>query len=320
MTSLLFTLALSLSPSMGERIYHDAPAYLSDSSITISTSINGLGRVTAEARVALTDIKEGRGMSKSSWRMSFVSPGDTLSVNVSHGNSDFGDILDHRFTLLSVSRGGNLLSEEEVGGFATGPSGYNTISAELDMNGILTVSGGSRKKEIVANIPLDSPLRPNEVSLSIIGNGTVPLFCCELGVMPDFVASSSWTMDALIERFRSSSDSAEGFWKYLDRENAPEYARMGGRYVIATVRNTAGGYDIVYVDGAQTMAEHWRPMMLKGRLVPTIFANHYDLEWIDSTFDTIVEDIHADIVDGAILSLSFPLLKTTVRYSKMPVR
>lgn len=60
-------------------------------------------------------------------------------------------------------------------------------------------------------------------------------------------------------------------------------------------------------------------MMLKGRLRPTIFENHYTLEWIDSEFRTMTEDMHADIEQGAILTLSFPLLKTTLRFSKVPV-
>ncbi len=61
-------------------------------------------------------------------------------------------------------------------------------------------------------------------------------------------------------------------------------------------------------------------MMLKGRLKPTIFVGHYDLEWIDSTFAPIDRDIHATITDGAILTLSFPLLKTTLRFSRMPLK
>ena len=61
-------------------------------------------------------------------------------------------------------------------------------------------------------------------------------------------------------------------------------------------------------------------MMLKGRLKPTIFLDHYDLEWVDSTFERMNRDIHAQLTDGAILSLSFPLLKTTVRFSKMPLK
>ena len=60
--------------------------------------------------------------------------------------------------------------------------------------------------------------------------------------------------------------------------------------------------------------------MLKGRLRPGIFENHYSLEWIDAEFEPVTEDIHADISQGAILTLSFPLLKTTLRFSKMPVR
>ena len=59
-------------------------------------------------------------------------------------------------------------------------------------------------------------------------------------------------------------------------------------------------------------------MMVKGRLKPTVFIDHYDLEWTDATFETIDRDIHASVTDNAILTLSFPLLNTTFRFSKMP--
>ena len=33
------------------------------------------------------------------------------------------------------------------------------------------------------------------------------------------------------------------------------------------------------------------------------FLDHYDLEWIDSTFEPITRDVHAQVTDDAILAL-----------------
>ncbi len=99
-------------------------------------------------------------------------------------------------------------------------------------------------------------------------------------------------------------------------------------------------YDIIYVSGAVTLADTWQPMMLKGALRSTIFDGHYDLEWIDSTMQPMTTDLHATLdysqgaygdgtsasvpagsvsLTGSMLTLNFPLLKTTIRFSKLPM-
>lgn len=320
MVSSLLPIFLSLVPLGGERVYHDAPVTFADSSATIQLVSGGLESVRAEARVAMKSIPERQGMASAWWELRLSSPDDTLAVKLHHGNTDFGDILDRRITRLTISRKGDALVEKEVEGFAPGSGFYNTLSAELDACGHLLVSGGSKAGKILAETDI-APFQPVTADVAVCGGeGTMSLFCCESLRSPGAVMATMWTMESLAERIKNSDDQAEGFWKYLDRENDPEYARPGGRYLLATVKNERGEYDIIYVDGAQTYADKWEPMMLKGRLTPTIFIGHYDLEWVDSSFESISEDIHADITDGAILTVSFPLLKSKMRFSKMPLR
>ncbi len=276
--------------------------------------------VSAEARVALTRIPEGRGLSRSWWDLLLISPGDTLGISLRHGNSNFGDILDRRFTRLSVKRGGLTLYDGEVDGFATSSGGYNTLSASMHSDGRLIISGGGKSRERLAELQVDGNFFPKEAGVRVnSGEGVMSLLCVEGAGSPERLASTGWTIETLKEYVTKSTDPAEGFWRYLDRENDPAYARPGGRYTLATVRNDSGQYDIIYVDGAQTYGDRWKPMMLKGILSPTIFSGHFDLAWYDSAFEAIDEDIHADITDGAILTLSFPLLKTKMRFSKIPL-
>ena len=59
-------------------------------------------------------------------------------------------------------------------------------------------------------------------------------------------------------------------------------------------------------------------MMLKGTLRRAAFIGHYDLKWIDATFRPIESDLHAILEEGSLLTLSFPLYKTTLRFAKLP--
>ncbi len=153
------------------------------------------------------------------------------------------------------------------------------------------------------------------------------LFSTEVRSHPSFSLSTEYTHERLAERFKSSRDPVEGYWTYFDRVNDPVYARPGGQYTLAIVRSdtnaddTGATYDIIYISGAVTLGDSWHPMMLKGSLRPTIFQGHYDMEWIDSTFSRINSDIHALLdSNNALLTLSFPLLKTTLRFSRIPLR
>ena len=60
--------------------------------------------------------------------------------------------------------------------------------------------------------------------------------------------------------------------------------------------------------------------MLKGRLYPTIFQNHYNLEWYDAYMEPMAEEVSANLVDGVILSFEFPLFRSRMRFSRVPAR
>lgn len=56
--------------------------------------------------------------------------------------------------------------------------------------------------------------------------------------------------------------------------------------------------------------------MLRGRLHDTRFVNHYDLEWVDAAFDLMSRDVHADVEQGVMLTLSFLVYRSRMRFVK----
>lgn len=322
--TLLFTIliscAVSASGMVPQRAYLDSPGGL-PASVMSPVMAEEAGQFRAEARVALDDLAERRGFSHGSWWLDVVPANgiDTLRATLRWGNTDYGDMLDRRFTRLTVTLGDSLLVEKDVDGFATHSGAYNTLGVGISGT-VVKFYGGSGSRGVLCEATLADGFIPSCVRVDGKAPGRVSLLVAEAEAAPEAVARTEWTREALETRLASASDPIEGYWTYLDRANDPAYARPGGRYTLALVSDGAGGYDILYVDGAQIFADRWMPFMLKGRLKPGIFENHYSLEWIDAEFEPVTEDIYADISQGAILALSFPLLKTTLRFSKMPVR
>lgn len=124
-------------------------------------------------------------------------------------------------------------------------------------------------------------------------------------------------LEELKDYMRRSTDIHEGFWTYLDRDMDHRRASLGGNYTLATVASESG-YDIVYINGSDSKG--WKSLMIKGHMHSTLFMHHFDLEWKDINGSTAGNEASASVSDGAILSLSFPLLKTTVRFRKVPVK
>lgn len=310
--------------TLNRRLYVPLPSVLSDSVITVPLDTDsGVRSQQIDVRGAMAGIGERPGLASAYWGMELAGPSDTLRLTLRHGNTSFGDILDKRQNLLSLSRGKEKLVEKDVRHFESSSGTYNSLRLTIDRHaGSLSVAGGGKSVEDIFTVALDPAMLPDAVNVWSRGELTLASMSVETSLDPSGAFASGWTPGKLTEYLAASADPLEGYWRYLDRENNPQYARPGGRYLLAVVKSGSadGGYDIIYVDGAETFRDQWQPMMLKGRLRPTIFLDHYDLEWTDSTFDTIDRDIHATVTEKSILTLSFPLLKTTLRFSKMPLK
>ena len=327
MTTMISARSVSAqSRTLTERVYFPSPVELRDSSITVplDTSV-AVRNCRVDVRGAMSGIGERPGLARAYWGLKLIGPSDTMTVTLRHGNSSFGDILDRRVNMLTVARGKDVIFEKDIAAFESSSGVYNTLRLDLDrQNGELNISGGGKSVTDICALPVGRLAMSSAVTVWSQGVLDVASLSLEISLSPEQALASGWTQEALMDHLRASTDPVEGYWQYLDRENDPRYARPGGRYLLAVVRNpdsdVDGNYDILYVDGAETWRDRWHPMMIKGRLRPTIFLDHYDLEWTDAVFETIDRDIHATITDRSILTLSFPLLKTTMRFSRMPIK
>lgn len=128
--------------------------------------------------------------------------------------------------------------------------------------------------------------------------------------------ATTWTRESLDQHFALSDDPIEGYWQYQDRDMEERWLRLGGRYTVAVVASDKG-YDIIYMSGAQVNAQQWSEGLLKGHISKTIFDGHYDLEWIDATFQPILQDAYAAFENGVLMTLNFPIYKSQLRLSKV---
>jgi len=122
------------------------------------------------------------------------------------------------------------------------------------------------------------------------------------------------TTDSLLAYVHASSDPVEGVWDYLDRDIDHTLCTIGGFYTLITIRSSRGsnGYEIYAIDKNGKNAPEY-----KGLISPGIFMNHYDLQWLDARGHMLTTDTSASIDNASILTLYFPLLKSSVRFRRI---
>lgn len=278
-----------------------------------------------ETRVAFPDWKSSS-KSKVSLIWGYVDDATTYySLSITHGHTDLSDSFDKPFIEMIVSRHvgtdtETLLTRKITDGIAGGPN-YNSIAVELLPDGQTDIYAGSKHLELVTSLNTD---HPTSGSLGIKADGKINVdeIIIEQTPSPLRDVATTWTPESIKAHLlkKGTTDPIEGYWTYLDRDNDDRYARIGGRYRIAIIGNDDGtAYDIIYMSGGEVNASAWKPGMRKGTLTPTIFSNHYNLTWFDASFRKMQHDIHASVTQNAIIELSFPTLKTTIRLSKEPM-
>ena len=148
-------------------------------------------------------------------------------------------------------------------------------------------------------------------------------------VAPDAALQSGRSVEEIAESCRNESQAEPvGMWQFLDRDTESSLAEPGGRYILAVVKHRAAegasdtvepDYDIIYMGGGVANRSAWEPGMIKGHLWRTSFAGHYRAEWIDADMEPMDGETFADLTaDGSILSVNFPLYRSTIRFERMP--
>lgn len=262
----------------------------------------------------------GSGRSKSFWGIRWKDTmGKDNSLTLHWGNSDFGDISDIRYLLLEVSRLDSTVVSEKITEGVELYTGPNTLRMSLDEEGTLQWKIGANSLSSSGEVNLGSP-KDAECPFVIFAEGSeLRISRCDV---TEALCTSSSLMTPYNDKSDFSSESCEecpsGVWVFLDRDMNPKWARLGGRYVLGIMNREDGTvYDIVYLEGAETNGHKWRSGMLKGKLVATPFKGHFNLEWIDSTFNRMDDSDECSATlneEGTILTLSFPLDHSTLRF------
>lgn len=188
-------------------------------------------------------------------------------------------------------------------------------SMKIDYDGVTaTLFVGDAVAREVAAVPFG----PGEVSVDM-PEGSL---CQRMQLVQQAENTDAGMLEGSLERMllrvSDSEDHNEGIWEYFGKDADAAKVNIGGRYVLATVANGHGGYDIVYVAGAGTNPGKWRPMTLKGRMRPTIFADDYDLEWIDAAGTHVTGDTYARMsADRSMLTFGFPDYGATLRFRRV---
>ncbi len=321
MKNWLFIIFLSLSAgvqSQDWRYFNDL-VLNADSSFSVEVDSKALS-YSFEVRAALAENKERNGKSHQKWGImwNYVSHSGNVSYNyavVQCGNTNYGDFLDQRYAEVKIGRMDNGVDEE----FLTNrlykgvdmSCGYNSFLLEWE-SGKAKLFIGDKEFNHIATIDT-----PNAGECGILTNDLLNVMSAALEVKPDVSLSlrTEWTERALDEYFSDKVSAIEGYWKFLDRKVNAKKAKVGGEYRFAIIKD-GEEYLILYMSGAVTNASKWKGGMIKGRLKPTIFQNHYDLIWYDSMMEIVDKDAYADIIDGAILNLQFPVYEASFRLSQ----
>lgn len=301
---------------------------LCDSMARVASLPVGSRYVVMEARGSLAADRERPGASACWWGISWGGDSSRYEVSMRGRNTDFGNVSDEYLVDVTASRIAadgtrEVICSSSVSAGMAMAGGANTLSVELKADSVAHVYVGKNS--------LSHVLSFDAVGCSGEGAGwyVVSRGCWQPVMVMDEAAEdpspalvTAWTRDSIARYLidRRGADAGEGIWTYFDRSNNPAKGMVGGRYMLATVRNDAGGYDIIYLGGAMRARNRWSEGMLKGRLSPTIFRGHFDLLWYDVWMQPVSDEANATLQqDGALLEIAFPIYETTFRFSRVPL-
>lgn len=279
-----------------------------------------LRRQSTEVRAAVTS---NPAHGKARWSATLRDSADApiCRATVSWGETGFDDAFSRRYLRLAVDTAD-----------ATGtlrPASHFDRYDNVDLHrGANSLAIDLTDKRAVFSIGSDllvhageSPLRRTPAYIEITSDRTLRIEHAAIKSysMRKGVLQTIWSADSLRNYLaKPGRHPLEGYWKFLDRDNDPRWALPGGFYSLAIVRSATDPetFDILYLSGARTNASLWQPLMLKGRLTPTQFIDHYLLQWNDASLNDAGPECSADLQQPSILQLNFPLHRTKIRFSR----
>lgn len=296
-----------------------------------------------EIAASISGNRNRDGKSKACWGIEWTDKNGFVIMRATVGwhNTDFGNAFDRRYLTLSVSKvsssGSEKLFSTDLDKNVELYGGKNCLWLEAN-NGNISFHVGSEVMNYAGSVK--TPSEATSMMLFATRPLKVEYMACR--IEKDVAATLDTDMNAceLESYFETVNNDVEGKWAFLDRDTDSRYSELGGRYELAVVSigflkkhqtpenyadmmkiypslENEGSFAVVLMSGASVNSRRWKPFMIKGFLIPTIFDRHYTLLWYDSYMNLMANEMSADIsADDAILTLTFPLNHAIMRFSR----
>lgn len=132
---------------------------------------------------------------------------------------------------------------------------------------------------------------------------------------PEMQNVGRYTVDSI------EPDEHSGKWVYFDMITPKNGSvRVGGKYELDVIPDPAqkGALQLVYRKGANNNSDFWKNGDVKAKLIPTSFPNHYDLVWIDTQGNTLINEEASATFEGQnLLTLEFPMHQSQLRFRRI---
>lgn len=236
----------------------------------------------------------------------------TINVNVRKVERNKYDFDHDESIVISMTVDGKEMFSKDFGRSLS--ISKSTIFLRLEPDGKrISISAGSRYLEPAGSIDFEGFV--DVASVSSRYNITVDRHSALYIPVPN-IEQIYPDEQSVTDALARCTDNRCGIWEFFDEDVETDMALKGGRYKLALLPSSAGGYDLIYLSGAEIASHRWSPGALKGRLIPTPFANTYNMYWVDSEGKAIDDMSPYATVEGAIMSLFFPLQKANFRFMK----
>ncbi|MDE5840470.1 MAG: hypothetical protein K2H49_06075, partial [Muribaculaceae bacterium] len=191
----------------------------------------------------------------------------------------FGDSKTDALSVkVSVQPSGEVLGETAVVGGIDPYKGKNSRRI-VSVGDSWNVFSGNREYSHILSFVSPFPI--------LSGPEIVPFSQGDISVSGYDVSIGSYEEDASedelmsgLRKINAGGRQMSGIYSLLDYEQDDSYAVIGGNYRIAVLpADSAGIFDVFYMDGAKANSSLWSCGMKKGRLTSTPFPDIFDVEW-----------------------------------------
>lgn len=272
-------------------------------------------RVNPNKKYKYTDTSGlSRSVAMPAWQIVvYDTSGKEVSFLITSEEGGFDGISTRR--QLCVATGGVLSSEKIVAGHTDASGATNVFSLQIK-EGELCLKGGNHGLKVIAARSLPAGFSPMASGWKVMPGGAVRIDDVRLTEYSGRSgnAKSPWLGGSLVDEYLADSeDPMEGYWLIYDRSLEESLVRLGGDYRLAMVRSD-DGYDLLYMSGAVTNAGSWTPGMVKCRLRPSGADGIWRVEWTDSMFVPISNEVQAQVEgDSGLIKIQFPYHRSSMR-------